>query len=349
MPRPPRAGHLTAGAAIVAGLAIAGCGTPLLSPVGTAAAPATPAPGAQPSSRGAGPTRPLAPLTGLPVARAADAARPAVALDIAGGDPRGLGSADVVFEEIASPVRYIAVYQSREASGIGPIAATQPTDRAVLDVLHPLLGYDGSAAAYFIRLLDKTKIIDAGFDHHPALYATTAGGLTTSTRAITRAAAGGAAPPPLFYYRNTGVVGGTLASSGQSRHTSVRLTIPGAGTQDWTFDKRTDRWALRRGGPAVQAANLVVQMVRYKQINISPRRGVVVPAAVVTGSGRTEVFSGSAGGGTGGTVAAGTWSKPHLDELTNYFDSGGGLMAFQPGPTWVILAPPGTRITAAGA
>jgi Protein of unknown function (DUF3048) C-terminal domain len=95
--------------------------------------------------------------------------------------------------------------------------------------------------------------------------------------------------------------------------------------------------------------NLVVQMVPYKQIDISPRRGMVVPTAGVTGSGRTEVFSGSASGGTGGTVAAGTWSKPHPDEITNYVDSGGGLMAFQPGPTWVILAPPGTRITAAGA
>jgi hypothetical protein len=74
----------------------------------------------------------------------------------------------------------------------------------------------------------------------------------------------------------------------------------------------------------------------------------VVQAAEVTGSGRAEVFSGSVSGGTGGTAAAGTWSKPHLNELTNYFDSGGGLMAFQPGPTWIILAPPGTRITASG-
>jgi hypothetical protein len=291
---------------------------------------------------------PLAPLTGLPVAKAADAARPAVALDLAAGSLRALGSADVVFEEIASPVRYIAVYQSKEASNIGPIAATQPTDRGALDVLHPLLGYDGAVAAYFVRLLDKTKIIDVGFSTHPALYATTAAGLTTSTRVIARAVTGDVAPPPLFYYRGTGPVGGTLATSGQSRHTSVSVTIPGAGTQDWRFDQRSDRWTLRKGGPPVQVANLVVQMVPYKQININRRRGIVVQAAEVTGSGRAEVFSGSASGGTGGTAAAGTWSKPHLDELTNYFDSGGGLMAFQPGPTWVILAPPGTRVTTSG-
>jgi len=58
------------------------------------------------------------------------------------------------------------------------------------------------------------------------------------------------------------------------------------------------------------------------------------------------VLSGSAGGS--GTAAPGTWSKPHLNQLTNYIDDNGFPMAFQPGPTWVIFAPKGTKVSTSG-
>ena len=129
----------------------------------------------------------------------------------------------------------------------------------------------------------------------------------------------------------------------------MRVHIPGSGTQHWTFDARADRWSLTSGGPQVQAANLIVQTVRYKQVNVKPRRGIVVPSAELTGTGRAEVFSGSSGGGGGGTAASGTWSKPRNTQVTNYFDSSGAPMAFVPGPTWIILAPPGTQVSTSGA
>ena len=337
-----------AGVAILTGLAVAGCGNGPPSPVGTAGASSPSAtPSGRSSSRNVGSGRPLAPLTGLPVPSSADAARPAVALDISGGTPHGLSSADVVLEEFASPVRYIAIYQSRQASNVGPIAPTQPTDRAALAVLHPLFGYHGAASNYFIKLLDKAEITDVSFSRAASLYASTAAGLTTSTRAILRRAGAAAAPQPLFYYRGVGAAGNTLASTGESRRSSVSVTVRGFPVQDWTFDQHADQWKLTRGGPAVTVANLVVQTVHYKRLNISPRRGIVVPSAEITGTGQAEVFSGGGRGGSGGTVAAGTWSKPRIKDLTNYFDSRGAPMAFQPGPTWIILAPPGTRVRAA--
>jgi hypothetical protein len=64
------------------------------------------------------------------------------------------------------------------------------------------------------------------------------------------------------------------------------------------------------------------------------------------GKGTVEVFSGGAGGS--GTAAPGTWSKPHLKQLTNYIDDNGYPMAFQPGPTWVIFAPKGTKVSTSG-
>src|SRR5579859_383725 len=301
----PRARPAAAGLAVVAGLVVVGCAR-VPSPVGAAAPPASP--GARPSS-GASAARSIAPLTGLPAASSADAARPAVALDVAGPSPSGLGPADVVFEEITSPVRYIAIYQSRDASGVGPITTTQPTDRAALAVLRPVIGYDGAAAPYFIKLLDKAKIIDAGFTGHSALYSSATAGPTTSTREILRAARHAASPQPLFSYRGAGA-GGTLASK-EFRCTSVSVAIPGFGVQKWAFNQGADRWELTRNGPKVAVANLVVQMVAYKQVTVSRRQGIVVPIAEVTGNGKAEVFSGTVSGGSGGSGAVGTWSKPH--------------------------------------
>ena len=67
----------------------------------------------------------MAPLTGLTVT-AATAQRPAVAVAVAGSDPVGLGSADLVFEEMTSPVRYLAVFQSAQARQVGPVTSTRP-------------------------------------------------------------------------------------------------------------------------------------------------------------------------------------------------------------------------------
>jgi len=289
----------------------------------------------------------MVPLTGLS-GSAADAARPAVALLLAGSSVQGLASADVVFEEIAAPVRYIAVFQSRAATGVGPITSTQPTDGRILSVLHPLVGYDGAQAPFFLKVLDKAKITDVGFGSHPSFYSSGPQGLLASTRAISRAVRGAGAPPQLFSYRG-GDSGNTLASTGVSRPTSVRVVIPGGGTQRWTFDSKAGRWVLVSGGPKFQAANLVIQTVSYKRVSVSRRQGIVVPVAQVIGTGRAEVLSGSSGGGSGGTAAAGTWSKPGSADVTNYFDASGSPMAFQPGPTWIILAPRGTQVQMSGA
>ena len=107
----------------------------------------------------------------------------------------------------------------------------------------------------------------------------------------------------------------------------------------------TGLWAMTRGGPKVGVANVVVQTVPYKQVG-GRHAGTAVESAHVIGKGTVEVFSGSAGGS--GTAAPGTWSKPHLNQLTNYMDGNDFPMAFQPGPTWVIFAPKGTKVSTSG-
>lgn len=272
-------------------------------------------------------------------------------LVVAGSAPQGLGSADVVWQEITTPtVRYIAAFQSRKASVVGPITSTRPADGQAVAVLRPLVGYDGGTAS-FIQDLDHTKVTDVGYGKDPSLYSSTAAGLTASTQTLLNAVHGDGAPPELFRYRSegTGAGGSTLAGKGVSRTSSVRVNIPGAGSQTWDFDARTDQWVLTSGGPRVAVANLVVQTVAYKQVYLDRHIGQTAASARVIGTGRVEVFSGSVPGGSGGTAASGTWSKPNERDLTNYYDSSGFPMAFQPGPTWVILAPQGTQVRPAGA
>ena len=279
----------------------------------------------------------VAPLTGLTVS-AGVAQRPAVAVAVAGPDPAELGAADVVLEEMTSPVRFLAVFQSAQASQVGPVAATRPMDGQALSVLHPVTGYAGGTSS-FISVLDATKIVDGGYAAHPAAYAPGPAGMTVSTSALAAAGQSDGPPPELLPYRSAGA---PLASAGESHPTSVRVTIPGQPVQQWSFDTRTNRWVETAGGPLVSVANLIVQVVAFKTVYLNRKYGETTQSARVIGAGRVIVFSGATAGGAGGTSAAGTWYKPGLAGLTDYFDAARLPMSFGPGPTWIILAPAGT-------
>ena len=327
-------------------VALTGCSGAGASPASTGTRPvsaATSLPAASTASDTAGPAgstgsaNSAAPLTGLAVT-AAVAQRPAVAVDVSGSDPIGLGSADVVFVEITSPVRYLAVFQSAETSTVGPVTGTRPTDGDVLS-------YDGGTSS-FVSVLDATKVIDDGYAGHASLYSAGSGGLTVSTTAVAAAGKSDGPPPPLFSYRAPGE---SLASSRETDPTSVRVEIPGQPTEQWSFDSGAGRWVETAGGPRVSVANLVVQIVTFRNVYLSRKYGLTVPSARVLGTGPVTVFSGSAPGQGGGTAATGIWRKPGLAAVTDYLDSADVPMNFEPGPTWVVLAPAGTHTSQAGA
>jgi hypothetical protein len=276
----------------------------------------------------------VAPLTGLAVA-AAVAQRPAVAVAVSGPAPNGLDSADLVLEEMSSPVRYLAVFQSREVTA-GPVAATRPMDGQALSVLHPLTGYNGGTAS-FISVLDATKIVDVGYPGHSSLYASGPDGLTISTAAAVAAGRSDGSPPPLF------------SSTRVTHPTSVRVDVPGQPELRWDYDVKAARWTQVAGGPRVSAANLVIQIVAFKTVYLSHKYGLTTQSARVIGTGPATVFSaGPPGAASGASAAAGTWYKPGLAAVTNYFDASHLPMDFAPGSSWVVLAPAGTRITQAG-
>lgn len=326
--------------------ALAGCSTGKAAPSGSQGT--TPAPATAPSAAKAE-TTPTAsgtldPLTGLSVS-AAVAQRSAVAVAVSGSDPVGLGSADVVFAEMTSPARYLAVFQSNQTSTVGPVTQTQPMDGQALSVLHPFIGYDGGTSS-FVSVLDATKIVDAGYLTHPSLYSAGSGGLTVSTSALAGIGRSDGPPPGLFAYRSPGA---SLAPGHETHPTSVRIDIPGQAAEQWSFDAKADRWTETSGGPRVSVTNLIIQIVSFKTVYLSHKYGQATQSARVFGSGSMTVFSGTAPGATtGGTAATGSWRKPGLATLTTYLDSAGTPMDFAPGPTWIVLAPPGTHASQAG-
>lgn len=330
--------------------ALAGCSAGPGSSSGSAASASTATPGGTSAARtstravaSTGPAGAVAPLTGLAVPSAV-AQRPAVAVAVAGSDPAGLSSADLVFEEITSPVRYLAVFASNEASTVGPVTSTRPADGQTLSVLHPLTSYDGGTSG-FISVLDATKIVDDGYAGHESLYSSGSGGLTVSTAALAAAGRSDGPPPALFSYRSPG---SPLASARETHPASVRVDVPGQPHEQWTFEARSDRWVQTAGGPRVSVANLIIQIVPFKSVYLSHRYGETTQSALVIGRGQATVFSGTAPGGTGGTAAVGSWAKPGLAAVTNYLDAADVPLDFTPGPTWIVLAPAGIRISQAG-
>ncbi|HEY7145151.1 MAG TPA: DUF3048 domain-containing protein [Streptosporangiaceae bacterium] len=326
------------------GLMITSCGAPnVVGPGVRAASPAGPAGIASPAQTG-----PFAPLTGTP-APADVASRPAVALAIAGSHPTGLSQADVVYEEISSPIRYLAVYQSRQAASAGPVTGTRPADGMIVSVLHAAVGYSGGTTG-FIDVLHHQHVTDMGTGTHPALYRDGAAGLTVDTARLRQRRA--SPPPALLPFRGEGLVTSRqLASSGTWRPASVRIDIPGQQPQRWRYDAASRCWQVTAGPPAGCVANLIIQTVPYKQVFLSHRTGVTVPSARVLGAGRAVVLSSTAVtslSGQQGVAVHATWTKPGAGDLTNFTSPKGDPVEFAPGRTWVILVPPGTRAVTSG-
>lgn len=334
-------------AAAAVALAVAGCESSPADLMLHAASTATPAAGGS-ASPGSAPRTWIAPLTGLPVSGGRAAGRPAVAVSLSGGQPQGLGSADVVYEELASPPRYVAVFQSHDAASVGPVGQTRPMDGQALSVLHPLTAYDGGTPS-FIRVLDESAVVDVGYAGHPSLYHQATQGPMVSTGQVQQAARD-TAPPQLFTYQGSGVGDApSFASTGAWRTSVLRITAPGQATQVWRFDPRAHAWQQVAGGPSVRVANVVVQDVAYKTVFLSRKYGLTTTSARVVGSGSALILSETpATAGSSGTAVRATWSKPGVRDVTAYLDARNTPIGFQRGTTWVILAPPGTQATANG-
>lgn len=315
------------------GLLAAACGsTPASAP---RTAPQELGPAATTTAAAGGPSvAPVgvaAPLTGQPVTAAVQR-RPVLAVAVSSAPaPRGLDRADIVIEEITSPVRYVALYQSRDADLVGPVAETRPVDGQLLAVGRPAVAYAGGRPG-FVTQMRTSGAIDLGLPSHPELYRRSGAAAYVSTAALFGQARGALpAVPPLTFAE----AGEKLAAGGVVPAAGATITLGGGGTRHWTWVPAALAW---RSDSGLQVSNVIVQEVGYKRIEPTKGSDATVPSARVLGSGRCTVLSGP-------SLVPCQWVRKGLHQLTNYLDRSGVPLRLAVGPSWLVLAPPGSVVT----
>lgn len=322
----------SAAAVLVAGLGTACSEPPAPAPVDVVD-PGTPGPKPTPT-----PSLPAGPLSGQPLTQPALAGRQAIAVPIratATGTPAGLDAADVVYQEFAESgsLHLSAVYQSRDAAKIGPVAEVRPVDIRSVGVLHPWLGYAGGPTG-FVNQLAAAKLTGVT----PAQRSSAFPSGYTSTAALRAAAPkGGTAPTPLFDYATPGT---PLASEGVTPAGKLTIRATGHTTQTWTYDAASRQWVGQVGKAKVKAASVIVLTMDYRTLTVRKPSPRSLPSAMVYGSGKALMVSGP-------SSARGAWSKPGQKLVCNVTDSAGYQIRPQPGTAWVIYAPTTARVAVA--
>ncbi len=283
-------------------------------------------PSASATGDAAGAPATIAPLTGRK-AEKETVGRSSVAVALAGRSPQGLDRADIVYEEFSDQPRWLALYQSENATA-GPVTAARPMDPMMLSVLRPIYAYAGGPAGVLSQV-DGSEVngVDAG-DGSDAF-----DGSRVSTSALRKEFHRMPAAVPLLSYASETAD----PPPGMRRISKIVLKVPGYSTQTWSYDAKVGGWRL----PAVDGlvpANLVVQFVEYKQIQVKHPNGPFVPSARVFGTGRAVVASQD-------QALDGMWRKAGVQALTTYSTARGVLARMTPGPTVILLAPRSARVT----
>jgi hypothetical protein len=273
----------------------------------------------------------FAPLTGVPAASKEAAARPALAVAVRlGGRVTGVESADFVYHEAGSE-RLVALFQTKLPKRVGPVAEARPFDAKMLPVTGAMVATtDGPEK--FVRQLVKAKGVASVT---PANYRTGfRGGYAIPATLLRKPPKAAHTPPKLASYANPGQR--LAARGGPARRLTVEL--PGD-DEVWVYDAAAKLWR-REGRPEFAAANVVVQLARFKRAEIK-QANLSVPTVRPYGKGNATVVS---AGPQGGQQTVGTWRKSGTYQAVAYGTGRAKPMLFTPGPTWVIIAPIGTKI-----
>lgn len=295
---------------------------------------------------------PVAPLTGLPAPDPALLPRPPLIVKIDNADTMarpqaGLNQADVVYEEQVEGgvTRFAAVFHSRDAPSVGPVRSARSTDILIAGPLgRALFAFSGANEVFMARIRDA-NLVDLSYDWNPGLYSRVPDrrapdDIFTPTSTLYGADPGGSVPPPpLFEFRAPEE---DLPASAE-RVGGVTYSFGGAGVPTaFVWDAAAGGWTrLQAGTPHVDTdgvvvapPNVVVQFVDYVDTGLVDLAGTPVPEASLIGGGDVWVF-------TDGHLLGGRWQRDGLDTPARYLDAGGAPIALTPGPTWVILVPPG--------
>jgi hypothetical protein len=281
---------------------------------------------------------PVMPLTGLPIADPAVAARPAVVVKVSndpGARPQsGLDSADIVFEAWgAGPTRFATVFQSKDAPKVGPIRSARTQDVDLVGSFNGAVfacsgGNPGAVAA--IRgsdLLVLTESQGPGWfldKNRRRPHAT----FNDTASLRSNAAPDRPGPAQQFHYRAAGAAATGTASQGFKLHIE-------AVHAEWHFDAAANNYQRSQDGkPHVMADgtrvafnNVVVLWIDYGH-SVADARS---PDGGTIGSGSAVVF-------TNGTMTDATWSRNDRLSPISLTAADGTPILLTPGTTWFELA-----------
>ena len=296
----------------------------------------------------------LSPLTGLAYTNPADGLRPVIMAKIDNAPQAwpqsGLLHSDVIYEEMVEGgyTRYMAVFQSHNASVLGPIRSVRASDADIAAPLAGFFAYSGGIPA-FVTDIRESGITDVGAYVLGGAYYRLSSRLAphnlyTSTTVLyadaKNAGLKAKLPPKLFDFRKTG---SAFAAAGAQPITSFNVDISGNANADWTWDPSGAFWTRTMNGVLQKnpqglpenATNVIVEFVSYTNTGFVDPAGNPVPQAHSVGSGNAIFLS-------GGEEATGTWSKTSEHAVTTFADAAGKPVKFAPGRTWVEFAPIGT-------
>jgi hypothetical protein len=303
----------------------------------------------------------LAPLTGLEVdEELAERASIAVKLDNhpSARPQANLNEADVIYEEVVEGglTRFMAIYQSSDASLLGPIRSTRAVDGKIVWPLGGYFSYSGGTEPN-VELLREAPIVDIGACCLPDAYYRRRGrsaphNLYSSTHALRdgAVAAGMDAdvvepPQALFSYLGED---DEFSGAGIIAVTGLDVVISEAAEVGWDYDSTTKTWQRTQNGerfisedsPASTSGtsdttepaetsevplavdNVVIQYVTY---------GGGGGDAEATGTGKVVVL-------VNGQMVEGTWTRSSVERPAEFKDSAGKLIKLKPGRTFVVLA-----------
>lgn len=293
------------------------------------------------------------PLTGLPVTDAALAGRPAITVKIensAASRPQaGLDKADVVVEAVVEggQTRFLAIFQSTDASQAGPVRSVRPSDPAIVSPFGGIVAYSGGIPR-FVSAMKATGLVNVDEDSPGGALLrrrdkVAPHNLYTSTPALYAKAGSAKAPPQFASFLRPDV---PYAPVGAVPVLGLTLAIGSATTAGYDWDAVTKTWKrttdgrafVVEGGNQVAPTNVIVQFVPYEAVGEVDTTGAPVSEAKVIGTGSAVIFA-------NGTMLAARWSKPSMTAMTAYTDAAGQPIQLPPGRTWVELPALGAVLT----
>jgi hypothetical protein len=285
------------------------------------------------------------PLTALELGHDRDApSRPVIAVKIGNTEAAyplsGLNDADVIYEELVEGgiTRFVALYQCQEPKRVGPVRSARTTDpRILLQYADPpILAYSGASPAvteYVTRVgvvsLTETSA-NAAYTRDSARIAPH--NLYVSIKGLYREArkadADDSSPDPVFAFSDE-------IAGRSKRALSASVTFAYSNTARWAWSH--GRWVrLFDEAPMVleDGRPLAVDNVLIQEVVVKPGIGIS-PDVTLTGSGRAWLLR-------DGRLVQGRWTRPSLEDVTEFRTKAGDELSLAPGTIFVELVPKGT-------